>query len=61
MEHSVKEGRQGQMRCEYKKDEVVVRQQASAKWNAKWTGNSARNWAHFSWIVCGVYAVLLVT
>ena len=46
VENSVKGGRQGQMRCEQKKDEVVVRQHASAKWNAKWTGLSARNWAH---------------
>lgn len=61
VEDSVKKGRQGQMRCEHKKDEVVMRQHASAKWNAKWTGISARNWADFSWIACGVYAVLLVT
>ena len=39
VENSVKEGRQGQMRCEQKTDEVIVRQHASAKWNAKWTDN----------------------
>ena len=31
VENSVKEGRQGQMRCEQKTDKVVARQHASAK------------------------------
>ncbi len=61
VENSVKEGTEGQMRCKHKENRVIVSQHASAKWNAKWTGNSARYWAHFPWIVCGVYAVLLVT
>ena len=59
VQNSVKKGTDGQMRREHKRQSSS--KSNCAKWNAKWTGIPARYWAHLSWIVCGVYAVLLVT